>query len=155
MMFSSSKPFGTNCNFLNSVSSSCQEHFESYYKYIYLNNFTFRGELLLQLSLITFSVKFFFLKNPWIRISGGSPHLFVKGMILFFNRKKTLPPTFIPQKTKSWEWRHLPLLQSGMSKGKRLWKCRLESGHEIYPRVPGKASSSTLMLSDQSCISVF
>lgn len=53
MMFSSSKPFA-NCNFLNSVSSSCHEHFEPYYKYLFLNNFTFRDAFFLQVFLTMF-----------------------------------------------------------------------------------------------------
>lgn len=63
MMFSSSKPFGTNCNFLNSVSSSCHEHFESYYKYLFRNNFTFRGTFFLQIFLTMFYPYFIFLEK--------------------------------------------------------------------------------------------
>ena len=58
-MFSSSKPFGTNCNFLNSVSSSCHEHFESYYKYLFQNNFTFRGAFFRYFKLYFSHILFF------------------------------------------------------------------------------------------------
>lgn len=60
MMLSSSKPFGTNCNFLNSVSSSCHEHFESYYKCIFLSNFTVKGAFFIQLFLAMLFFFFFF-----------------------------------------------------------------------------------------------
>lgn len=62
MMFSSSKALGTNCNFLNSVSSSCHEHFKSYYKYLLLNNLTFRGVFFPQIFLTMYFLIFFFWK---------------------------------------------------------------------------------------------
>lgn len=102
MMFSSSKPYGTNCNFLNSVSSSCHEHFESYYKYLFRNNFTFRGAFFLQIFLTMFFPYFIFLEKHlnwklWVR----SPTFFVvKGMTLVCNSKVAPLHTSTPSKIK-------------------------------------------------------
>lgn len=78
MMFSSSKPYGTNCNFfLNSVSSSCHEHFETYYKYLFWNNFTFRGILSSDIFNYVFPIFYFFGKALELETVSPLPQLFL------------------------------------------------------------------------------
>lgn len=152
MMFSSCKPFGTNCNFLNSVSSSCHEHFKSCYKYIFLNNFTFKGVSFLQIFLTMYFSQIFFLRRIWIE--NCALPFFVKGMILLRNRKMApLSICLPPQKSKGQEGSHPPL-DSGGAKANGFWKDRWEPGQQVCPRVPGRKLSSAPVLSDQSCVSV-
>lgn len=88
-MFSSSKPFGTNCNFLNSVSSSCHEHFKSYHKYLFLNNFTLKGASFLQIFLTMYFPHFFFPEKylDW----KPRPLFLVKGVISCNRKMAPLP----------------------------------------------------------------
>lgn len=134
MMFSSSEPFGTNCDFLNSVSSGCHEHSESYYKYLFLNNFTFRGVFFLQVFLTMF-FPLFFLTSTWI--GNCEPPFLLRECFHYVIGKWAHSSSLPSQKSKSQEWPYPPL-ESGMSKANGFWKDRLESGHQFHPRVPGK-----------------
>lgn len=154
MIFSSSKPLGTNCNFLNSVSSGCHEHFESYYKY-FLNNFTFKGAFFLQIPLTMFFPHFFFLKSVRTCIGRPLPTFSVKGMILLCYRKISPLPSSTPfKKLKSQDWSHR-LLKSGMSKGEWLRDKHTGIRPSRLSQNSRKTRSSAPWLSGLSCVSVF
>ena len=98
MMFSSCKPFGTNCNFFNSVRSSCHEHFKSCYKYIFLNNFTFKGVSFLQTFLTMCFSQFFFYQALELKTV---PYLFLLREWFYYVIEKWLhSPSLYPLKSQ-------------------------------------------------------
>ena len=117
MMFSSCKPFGTNCNFLNGVRSSCHEHFKSCYKYIFLNNFTFKGVSFLQSFLTMCFSQFFFYQALELKTV---PYLFLLREWFYYVIEKWLhSPSLYPLKSQG--ARSHPPLNSGGAKANGFW----------------------------------
>lgn len=150
-MFSSSNHFSTNCNFLNSVSSSCHEHFKSYDKYLLLNNFTFKGASFLQIFWTMCFTWFFFSESTWI---GNLSPSFLLREWFYLIEKWFHSPSLSPQKLKSQGRSHLPL-ESGRSKGKWFLERQIGIRPSVLSQSSRKTRSSAQLLSDQNCTSVF